>query len=324
MLRVFFDNGPGQAEALCVTDDKLRNAFAGREQLLADLDYRIGNSDAEWLEHATEAEVILTSRHVRFPTRGAHRTRWLQTMAAGVEDLSESLPADVVLTNASGVHGDKGAEFILAAVMMLNFHIPRFASDKIARRWDQTFGGTVAGNTVLMIGVGAIGLPAARLLAQFGVHVIGVTRGGTPIDGVPEVISSARIDEALSRADVLVSTAPLTSETVGLVNAGRLASLREGAGVVVVGRSRVLDYRAMQRLLVAGHLGGAVLDVFDVEPIPEEDPIWDCPNLIITPHCSLDDHSVYLQQCFELFIDNLERLIQGRELRNIVDRGLGY
>lgn len=324
MLRVFFYNGSGQAEALCVTDAKLRTAFAGREPLLASLDYRIGNSDAEWPEHATESQVILTSRHVHFPAGRSHRTRWLQTMAAGVEDLSRSLPADVLLTNASGVHGDKGAEFILASVLMLNFDIPRFTSDKIARRWDPNFGGTVAGKTVVMVGVGAIGLPAARLLAQFGVHVIGVTRSGTPIDGVPEVVAAARIDDVLPRADVLVSTAPLTPETDGLVNANRLAAMPRGGGVVVVGRSRVLDYGALRRLLAEGHLGGAVLDVFDTEPLHKDDAIWDCPNLVITPHCSLDDHSVYLQRCLELFVDNLQRFTEGRELRNVVNRALGY
>lgn len=172
--------------------------------------------------------MILTSRHVHFPSGQTHRTRWLQTMAAGVEDLSASLPADVVLTNASGVHGDKGAEFILTAALMLNYHVPRFTSDKLTRTWKQHFGGTFAGKTVVMLGVGAIGLPAARLLAKFGVHVIGVTRSGQPIDGVPEVVSTAHLDDVVPRADVLVSTAPLTPETDGLVDARRLASLPRG------------------------------------------------------------------------------------------------
>ena len=175
-----------------------------------------------------------------------------------------------------------------------------------------------------MLGVGAIGLPAARLLAQFGVHVIGITRSGEPIEGLPEVMTAARIDEALRRADVLVSTAPLTPGTEGLVDARRLALMPKGAGVVVVGRSRVLDYRALQQLLTSGHLGGAVLDVFDTEPLPADDPIWACPNLVITPHCSLDDHTTYLKRCLALFIDNLERFTAGRQLRNLVDRSLGY
>lgn len=249
---------------------------------------------------------------------------WVQVVSAGVEALLPTLPPGVTLTNASGVHGDKGGEFVLTAALMLNYAIPRFVADQAARRWQPVFGGPVAGKTAVILGVGGVGRAAAEALRSRGVKVVGVTRSGSSTALLDGCIAVDRLGEVLPGADMLVSTLPLTLETEGLIDRGRLQSLPEGAGLIVVGRARVVDYAAMADLLRSGHLGGAVLDVFPVEPLPEADPLWNCPRLIMTPHCSVDDHAGYIERCLDIFVDNLGRRTAGRPLRNVVDRTLGY
>lgn len=250
--------------------------------------------------------------------------RWVQVTTAGVEGLVADLPPDLILTNASGVHGDKGAEFILAAALMLNFGIPGFVTDKEQRAWRPRYGGTVAGKTATLLGVGAIGTAAAAALQSRGVAVIGVTRSGTSNADLDRCVAVSALDTVLPQTDILVSSLPLTPETRGLIDRRRLGLLPEGAGVIVVGRAAVFDYDALADALADGRLGGAVLDVFPQEPLPAESRLWSCPRLIMTPHCSLDDHAVYLDGCLDIFVDNLRRFCAGEPLVNVVEAARGY
>lgn len=250
--------------------------------------------------------------------------RWVQAISAGVEKFTPDDAGRVVLTNASGVHAAKGAEFILGAVLMLNYSIPEFVDDQRARRWQPSFGGTIAGKTCTLLGVGGIGAKAAAELRARGVKVIGVTRSGaseTPLDGC---VTPDRLDEVLAQTDFLVSTLPLTDATRGLVDRRRLSLLPGNAGVVIVGRADVFDYEAMAQRLNAGELKGAVIDVFPIEPLPADHPLWETKRLVMTPHCSLDDHEHYIQSCLAIFVDNLARQSTGRPLKNVVDLSLGY
>ncbi|WP_251976367.1 NAD(P)-dependent oxidoreductase [Salinicola avicenniae] len=117
---------------------------------------------------------------------------------------------------------------------------------------------------------------------------------------------------------------PSTPDTRGLMSRERLARLPQGAGVVNVGRADVFDDVALREGLADGHLGGAVLDVFPIEPLPAAHPLWETPRLIMTPHCSLDDHDNYMRRCVDIFLDNLGRYRRGDVLNNRVDLGLGY
>lgn len=250
--------------------------------------------------------------------------RWVQAISAGVEKFKPDAERRITLTNASGVHGAKGAEFVLAAVLMLNYAIPAFLDDQRLRRWQPVFGGTVAGKTCTLLGVGGIGREVAATLRGRGIRVIGVTRSGHSDVPLDRCIATSELDTVLEETDFLVSTLPSTPETRRLMDRRRLSLLPKGAGVVVVGRADVFDDEALGALLETAHLGGAVLDVFPVEPLPVEHPLWNTPRLIMTPHCSLDDHSNYIQGCLEIFVDNLGRWQCGEALKNRVDFDLGY
>lgn len=272
------------------------------------------------------ADVLLACRKlsIREAKAASEALAWTQVITAGVETYLPDLPEGVLLTNASGVHAEKGAEFILAAVLMLNYRIPQFISDMKDYIWRPVFGGSVAGKTVTLLGVGGIGRAAVPLLLARGIKVVGVTRSGKADVSISESRAVRELDTLLPRTDVLVSTLPLTAETTGLVDRRRLACLPHGAGVVVVGRAGVFDYAALADRLRSGVLGGAVLDVFLEEPLPPDSPLWNCPRLVITPHCSLDDHTSYIDRCLDIFCENLFRFRAGEPLRNVVDPVRGY
>ena len=169
-----------------------------------------------------------------------------------------------------------------------------------------------------VVGMGAIGAEVARLAAHFGVHVIGVRR--TPRGDEPcETWPTSRLHELLLQVDDLVLTAPLTDETRGLIGAYEFALLPQGAHVINVGRGPVIDEAALIAALQSGHLGGAALDVFEVEPLPTTNPLWEMPNVIVTPHSS-GNTDLAIERTLEVFTDNLGRYARGEPLQNEVTR----
>jgi phosphoglycerate dehydrogenase-like enzyme len=133
-----------------------------------------------------------------------------------------------------------------------------------------------------------------------------------------------QLDSILPRADFVLVTAPLTRETEGLIGERALASMKHGAGIVNMGRARVVDYHALADYLRRGRLSGAILDVFDPEPLPAESPLWSTPNLIVVPHVSSDDAGVYMDRTLDVFFDNVARFLSDRPLRNRVVKSRQY
>jgi phosphoglycerate dehydrogenase-like enzyme len=172
--------------------------------------------------------------------------------------------------------------------------------------------------------VGAIGVEVARLARRFGLRVLGVSRNGRPHRAVEAMYRTAQLAKVLPRADFLVVAAPLTPATRGLVGRKELDLLPAHAGVVNLGRGPVIDNTALADKLARGELGGAVLDVFDTEPLPPDSPLWATPNLIATPHCAVDDGPRYVARCLDIFFDNARRYLAGRALRNRIEPKLGY
>lgn len=322
-IRIHIENDAQGPAALRLEKNVLEKKLEARPRLSDRFSVSVNDAPDRFAATASDAEILFAARKPASlaPMR---RLKWVQSISAGVEALLPLLPEGVILTNASGVHAGKGAEFVLASVLMLNHRIPRFASDKQERRWDPHYGGTVGGKTAMLLGVGAIGTAAAVLLKKMGLSTIGVTRSGGPRDGIDRPARFGDIDALLPEVDFLISSLPLTPETAGLIDRSRLDLLPARAGVVVVGRAQVFDYAALADKLGAGTLAGAVLDVFAEEPLPPGDRLWETPGLIMTPHCSLDDHTLYIDACLGIFLDNLERHVSGERLLNVVDRAAGY
>ena len=256
----------------------------------------------------------------------APRLRLIHVIGAGVEHLCpmDWVPGGVTVVNNRGAHADKAGEYGLMAVLMLHNRLPAIICNQRRARWESLYSTPIEGRTVLVIGTGSIGAAVARRCRTLGMRVLGVTRHGRPHDAVDEMYTTARLDDLLPRADFVFMAVPLTPETRNLLDARRQALMKRGAGVVNVGRAATVDYEALTGNLRSGHLSGAVLDVFDPEPLPPDSPLWSSPNLIVTPHVSADDGDSYVSLTLDLVFRNLERLFAGKPLDNVVRPELGY
>lgn len=321
-MRIHIHNGASGPAELSLSVDALAARLATTGVSLQPLTISSGTEIGE----CPDAEILFSCEKVDIGKAKSlmPSLQWVQVISAGVEGYLSTLPDTVKLTNASGVHGEKGGEFVLAAALMLNYRIPSFVVDQRDRRWQPEFVTPAKGKRVTLLGLGGIGSEAAKALRSRGFMVTGVTRGGKSDVETDAMISVDMIDSILPQTDILVSTLPLTAESRNLISRARLEAMPDHAGVIVVGRAAVVEYEAMVDLLTERRLGGAVLDVFPQEPLPEDSRIWNCPNLIMTPHCSVDDHSIYMSRCLDIFTDNVQRFLRGTPLRNLIDPALGY
>ena len=255
----------------------------------------------------------------------APKLKWIQTTSAGIDGLMpfDWLPKDITLTNNTGAHGAKAEDSCAMALLMLQARLPEVIKQQQDRVWKGVFTIPIAGKTVVVVGFGDLGQGAGRAANKLGLNVIAVTRSGKAHKLADRVVKSARIDSVLPKADFVIVTAPLTAETRGLINRDRINLMKPGAGFVNIGRSPIVDYIALRERLENGELGGAVLDVFDQEPLPPDSPFWTTKNLMVLPHISCDDPR-YIDHLLDFWFSNFERFLAGKPLKNIVDRKLGY
>jgi len=256
------------------------------------------------------------------------RLRWVQGTSAGIGgflDRTGLAGTGLVFTTAAGVHGVPLAEFALLGLLYFAKGMPALAGAKAARHWQRYAGSQVAGSRALLVGLGGAGRSVARLLAAAGVEVYGAGRPGHRYDvpGVASYLASDQLRQVLPEVDALVLACPLTEQTRGLIGAPELALMRQGSVLVNISRGPVVDEEALVDALRAGHLGGACLDVFATEPLPAGSPLWDMPNVIVSPH-SAATVAAENGLLTDLFIDNLRRWLAGRPLRNTYDRAAGY
>jgi len=259
--------------------------------------------------------------HVRgfaLALRDAPRLRWLHTFSAGVDHpWFQALRArGVRLTTSSGAHAVPIAQTVLLYLLALSRGLPAWADAQRRHAWERHEIADLQGRVLGVVGLGPIGLEVARLGAAFRMRVVGVRR--TPRGDEPcETWPLARLDELLALADALVLAIPLADGTRHLLDAARLARMKRGAWLVNVGRGGLVEEPALVAALREGRLGGAGLDVFETEPLPPESPLWELPNVIVTPHASGDTRENWPRAC-EIFLDNLGRFARGEPLRNEV------
>ena len=255
--------------------------------------------------------------------------RWVQATSAGIGQLLRRTAldrTDIVFTTASGVHAVPLAEFAVFAMLYFAKQGPRMLEQQRAHRWERFAGGELRGRTVAIVGLGKIGGEVARLARALGLRVTGTSRSGTAASLDRAVDLERPLGELrllLADADYIVLALPHTAETEGLIGAAELACMRPGAVLVNVARGKVVDEPALVVALRSGQLAGAALDVFSQEPLPPESPLWDLPNVLVSPHSAstADSENAKLT---DLFCENLRRYRDGRPLLNVFDRVRGY
>ena len=261
---------------------------------------------------------------------GAERLRWFCAASAGVDHLLEDSlwpSPDCLLSNSSGAYGPTISEHVLMVLLMLLRRMPEYQADLRERRWSfYSPIRSITGSRIVMLGTGDIGANTARRLKALGASVTGVCRSGRSGEAAfDRVVPIGALDSVLPEADTLIMALPATGETAGILSRERIALLPERAFVVNVGRGSAVDQTALAEALRAGRIAGASLDVMTPEPLPEDDPLWDCPNLLLTPHVSGNmSLGLTCELAVEMFCADLERYANGEPLKNLVDRSVGY
>jgi|TARA_Y100000588_G_scaffold85639_2_gene90900 phosphoglycerate dehydrogenase-like enzyme len=255
----------------------------------------------------------------------APNLRWIHVHGAGINHWMpfENLPRRITLTNSRGVHGKRATEYVMMAVLALNNRLPEMVTHQRSGVWQQCFSTGLAGKTLLIIGVGHIGRAVARWAKSVELNVVGIRRSGKPRRWVDQMYQTHDLLSVLPRADFVLVSAPHTRETDQLIGALELDQMKPGAGLINYSRAGLVDYEALRARLQTGRLS-AVLDVFSPEPLPGESPLWQTRNLLITPHCSSDDEAYYTPRTLDLVFANAKRFIEGKPLRNRVNRKLQY
>lgn len=262
----------------------------------------------------------------------ATRLRWFHIGAAGVEHIL-SVPGfterGLLLTNSSGISAPNMAEHAIALMLTFARKLPGLFRSQGERHWQDWYAGKdtfeLGGQTVVIAGLGAIGLEIARRAQGLDMRVIGLRRsvGDTPPPGVDEVIALADLDTALARADHVINVLPSTPDTGKLFNADRFAAMKAGSYFYNLGRGTTIDQEALIAAMKAGHIAGAGLDVTDPEPLDEDSELWGMENVFITAHTSGNSPMVR-PRLIDLCVEQIRRYRDGEDVLNVVDQTQGY
>jgi len=287
--------------------------------------------DREEIESVLDEIEIAVGGFPRELLPGARNLRWLQQWGAGADWLlryPEAVELDFVLTNVSGVHAIPISEHILAFLLAFGrgFHLAIRAQGRC--EWfsyeQQKDIFELVGKTMLLVGVGAIGERTAQVAAALGMRVLGVRRDpSVDAPGVEAMFGPDQLLDLLPEADFVVLAIPHTHETEGVIGERELRAMKPTAHLINIGRGGIIQEGALIRALQEGWIAGAGLDVFETEPLPEDSPLWDMDNVIITAHyAGATPH--YDERAMAIFLDNLRRYQAGEPLCNVVDKKIGY
>ena len=285
-------------------------AEAVTEEQIAQASFLLGNVSPKKLAAARELDVV-------------------QLFSAGADPYLPKgvLPERTALCNATGAYGQAVSEHAFALTVMLikKLHLYRSAQQRC--RWeDHGMVGSLAGATVLVVGLGDIGLSYARLVKAMGARVIGVKRrGGACPDGVDELVMTEEIDRVLPEADVVMSILPSTKATVHFYTEERFRRMKDSAVFINCGRGDAVSSEVLLHALQSGQIAAAGIDVCETEPLPADSPLWREEKLVITPHVAGNFHHVSIYEgVMEIARENLTNYLTGKPLRNVVDLSTGY
>jgi len=272
-----------------------------------------------------DTEVLVSFRPPRDLARRAPKLRWAQSLTAGVEGwlASPDLPPAMALTCARGTHRLQMPEHILAALFIASKDLVPIVLDQRESKWTRHTNPTLAGATLGILGVGAIGAELARKAAALEMRVIGIKRDGQPVPHVDRIYAPKDTDTVLAESDYVVLLLPVTPETRDFMNAARLARMKPGAWLLNFGRGEAIVDDDLVAAVRGKRIKGAVLDVFRTEPLPAEHPFWTTDGIVVLPHIG-GLHPTRDDIVAELFVDNLRRFAAGQPLRELVDPARGY
>lgn len=316
-------------------DEAAFYAEALRQQYRAGVQVDTASTPAEAEPLLPQAEAMAVWRLPPALYRHARHLEWIHCLGAGVDEVLEGyhllIEADpsrtgIPVTNTRNPYPDRIAEYVAGFILAETLQLPRLLEARRQRRWDPSLvPGRLQGRVVGIAGVGTIGSRVAEVLHHLGARVMGWKRNPWPPEPFPaleqRLVGRAGFDTLLQVSDFLVITLPRTSETLGLVGYAELCRMKPTARLINVGRGGIVDETALLRALQEGRIGGAVLDVFATEPLPPDHPLWEVPQVTITPHIS--GHTVPKEALPEL-VENVGRFLRGEVLQNQVDVGLGY
>lgn len=258
--------------------------------------------------------------------KNALNLKWFQTMWAGTDEYEQPgiLPEGVIFTSSSGSNRQSVAEHMLACLLSLCRRLPTYRDSQRAHRWEDEGGmKTICAATVLVVGAGNVGSAFARMCQSLGARTIGLKRTVKgQVEGFDEVYPLDQLDALLPQADVVALVLPHSAATTGLIDERRIYAMKKDAILISSGRGSVLDQDALARAMRAGHLWGAALDVTEPEPLPAESPLWDIPNLLLTPHVAGGMRlEITRKTCIQMAQDNLRRYLNAKTMNNVVRKG---
>ena len=310
---------------LPLTDDE-RAAFVAcapnEDQIFLPSPHLAFTGETASLDKVARATIILGNvpPHMLVGSTGL---KWLQTWSAGVNayTLPGAFPKGAMLTSAVGAYGPAVSEHMFASLLAVMKRLPAYRDLQSAHRWADA--GTVRslrGSTVLLLGTGDLGGHFAALVKSMGARTIGLNRHPeTPVACIDELHPLSELDAWLPHADVVSMTLPETPQTIRLMNARRLSLLKPDAILLNAGRGTAVDCLALAEALRTGRLWGSALDVTEPEPLPADHPLWDCPNLLLTPHIAGGDHmDGTIRSIVSIALENLRHFMAGEPLRNRV------
>jgi len=247
--------------------------------------------------------------------------RWVQSNWAGVTPLLNLGRSDYVLTGVKDIFGPQMAEYVLGYLLANELKIFERLGRQANRNWWEESSGSLKGKTLGIMGTGSIGSHIARMAQPFGMNITGFSRSGASVEGFERVFSGNQLDDFLTEPDYLVCVLPDTPGARHLLDARAFRVMKNGCYLVNVGRGALIDEEALAKTLFQGKLSGAVLDVFQTEPLPTESPLWNAPGLIVTGHVAAKS---WPEDIARIFSENYRRYIKGEPLKYQIDFEKGY
>ena len=247
--------------------------------------------------------------------------KWIHCLSSGTEGLMADPVVErpgLLVTCSKGIHGIPMANHVMGFILSFLRRFPELGVNQRAHQWQRPMPDEATGKQICIIGMGNIGREVARVAQAFGMRVVGIRRTQAPVEFVNEIRPTEDLDQVLAQSDFTIMLLPINEQTRGFMTAQRFAAMKKESVFINVGRGQTVDEQALVESLQSGHLGGAALDAFSTEPLSENSPLWDLPNVIITPHLAADTPA-YMSRAFGLAAQNLPLYLAQKPLVSQVD-----